>query len=146
MDVKRIENFFELLKDTDIKELCWESNGLKLRIKRNFQNENFKCGKSADNINNIAENVNTKSDLNNVTKEYINSKFVGTFKYSNVKFKKIDIKIGDKISKYQVLGYIEAMNIFKEVTSDYEGILSEIFVESGDKIEYGQKLFSLEIK
>lgn len=142
MDIKRIENFFDLMKDTDIKELCWERNGLKLRIKRNFQTENF--------VNTQENSINTNTQQNlldsEISKEIINSKFIGTFKYSNSKLKKIDIKIGDRVNKYQVLGYIEAMNISKEIISEYEGVLSEIFVESGAKIEYGQKLFTIDIK
>lgn len=139
MDVKRVENFFELIKDTDIRELCWERNGLKLRIKRS----GFNIDGEIKAENHIIESV--KEIDADFGKEPINSKFVGSF-FSSGNGKKTDIKIGDRINKGQILGYVEAMNIFKEVVSEYEGVMSEILVKDGSAVEYGQKLFALEIK
>ena len=139
MDVKRVENFFELIKDTDIRELCWERNGLKLRIKRSGGNvtaEQHTNHEHIENAGNAAEDG---------YKEYIYSKFVGSF-FSSAKGQRTDIKVGDRINKGQILGYIEAMNIFKEVMSDFEGVVSDILVRDGSAIEYGQKLFVVEIK
>jgi len=140
MDVKRVENFFELIKDTDIKELCWERNGMKLRIKRSHSNSNTNEYTKTNQNDEIIENSNE-----DYGKEFINSKFVGSF-FSSAKGKRTDIKVGDRINKGQVLGYIEAMNIFKEVMSDFEGVVSDVLVKDGSAIEYGQKLFVVEIK
>jgi acetyl-CoA carboxylase biotin carboxyl carrier protein len=139
MDIKRVENFFELIKDTDIKELCWERSGLKLRIKRSgthVDNEQIESSLTTENVENTTEDMG---------KEHIRSKFVGSF-FTVAKGKRADIKIGDRINKGQILGYIEAMNIFKEVISDFEGVISDILVRDGSAIEYGQKLFVVEIK
>ena len=147
MDIKRVENFFELLNDTDIKELCWEKEGLKLRIKRgNFQiipeeeevviNDTADTAGSVDNTEEVAEVFD---------QEVINSGFVGSFCISNGK-KKIELKEGDRVQNGQIVGFVEAMNIFKEVTTEFAGVIKELKIKDGDHVEYGQELFVIDIK
>ncbi|MDR0485531.1 MAG: hypothetical protein LBH29_02255 [Elusimicrobiota bacterium] len=52
---------------------------------------------------------------------------------------------GSKISKGQKLGQIEAMKIIKDIISESDGIISKAFVLNGESVEYGQKLFLIEI-
>ena len=36
------------------------------------------------------------------------------------------------------------MKLMNEIESDYDGTITEIFVENGQPVEYGQPLFRLE--
>lgn len=45
------------------------------------------------------------------------------------------IKIGDKVTKGQTVGYIEAMKVSNAITADEEGIVVEICFANGDEIE-----------
>ena len=36
------------------------------------------------------------------------------------------------------------MKLMNEIESDADGILKEIYVENGNPVEYGQKLFSIQ--
>ncbi len=140
MDVKRIENLFELVKNTDIRELCWEREAVKLRIKRTNPTQALTQDFQTQNSSNVVD-----SNPDNM-KESVTSKFVGTFVSLSTKGKKEDVKVGDRVTKGQILGYVEAMRIFKEVVSDFEGIVSEIHTKDGLPVEYGQELFAIEIK
>ena len=51
------------------------------------------------------------------------------------------VKVGDPVSKGQVLGIVEAMKLMNEIESDYDGIVRQILVSNEDVIEYGQPLF-----
>lgn len=50
------------------------------------------------------------------------------------------VKIGDRIEVGQVIGIVEAMKLMNEIESDVSGIVTEICVEDGDGVEYGQPL------
>ena len=45
------------------------------------------------------------------------------------------IKVGDKITKGQTVGYIEAMKVSNAITADEEGVVVEICFGNGDEIE-----------
>lgn len=51
------------------------------------------------------------------------------------------MRIGDKVSKGQILGIVEAMKLMNEITSEYDGTVKEILVENEQMVEYGQPLF-----
>ena len=42
------------------------------------------------------------------------------------------------------LGIIEAMKLMNEVTSPADGTVTEILIENGQRVEYGQPLFRIE--
>ncbi|MCP4482815.1 MAG: acetyl-CoA carboxylase biotin carboxyl carrier protein subunit [bacterium] len=136
METKRIEKFFELLKDTDIKELCWEKSGLKLRMKR---------ANICELSNEPALECEESSTLDVFDQEIVKSKFVGSFADTNGR-NKVEVKVGDRVHNGQLLGYIEAMNIFKEIASDFSGIVKKVKVNNKDHVEYSQELFLIDIK
>jgi acetyl-CoA carboxylase biotin carboxyl carrier protein len=51
---------------------------------------------------------------------------------------------GEVISPGQTVAFIEAMNLFNEVTSEHGGRVARILVHDGDRVEYGQPLMELE--
>jgi acetyl-CoA carboxylase biotin carboxyl carrier protein len=38
---------------------------------------------------------------------------------------------------------VEAMKLMNEIESDFDGVVTEIFVENGKPVEFGQKLFAI---
>ena len=53
------------------------------------------------------------------------------------------VQVGDKVKKGQVLAIVEAMKLMNEIESDFDGEIAEIYVENGQPVEYGQKLFRI---
>ena len=41
------------------------------------------------------------------------------------------------------LAIVEAMKLMNEIESDFDGEIAEIYVENGQPVEYGQKLFRI---
>ena len=57
---------------------------------------------------------------------------VGTFYRSSKPDEPPFIEVGDKVSKGQTLCIIEAMKIFNEIESDYNGVVKEILIEDSN--------------
>jgi acetyl-CoA carboxylase biotin carboxyl carrier protein len=75
---------------------------------------------------------------------YITSPMVGTFYRAPDPTSAPFVDIDDEVKKSQTLCIIEAMKLMNEIESDTDGIITEIFVENGKPVEYGQKLFSIQ--
>ncbi|MBQ8724769.1 MAG: acetyl-CoA carboxylase biotin carboxyl carrier protein [Oscillospiraceae bacterium] len=53
------------------------------------------------------------------------------------------VKVGDTVKKGDVLMIIESMKLMNEVTSDFDGVVEEIFAANGDAVEYDQPLMRI---
>ncbi len=51
------------------------------------------------------------------------------------------VKVGDTVSKGQVLGIVEAMKLMNEIESDYAGTVKQVLVSNEEVVEFGQPLF-----
>lgn len=56
------------------------------------------------------------------------------------------LQIGDSVKKGQIIGAVESMKIPNEVAASASGRVSEILVEEGQGVEYGQPLLMLEVE
>ena len=71
------------------------------------------------------------------------SPLVGTFYAAPSEDAKPFVKVGDKVKKGQILAIVEAMKLMNDIESDFDGEITEIYVEIGQPVEYGQPLFSI---
>lgn len=55
-------------------------------------------------------------------------------------------KVGDQVAKGEVICIIEAMKLMNEITSEADGVITEILVENESVVEYGQPLFRIQQK
>jgi acetyl-CoA carboxylase biotin carboxyl carrier protein len=54
------------------------------------------------------------------------------------------VEIGSRVERDKtVLCIIEAMKLMNEILADVGGVVTEIFVENGQAVEYGQPLFGI---
>ena len=47
------------------------------------------------------------------------------------------------MSKGQVLCIIEAMKLMNEIDSEYDGEIANVYVENGQAVQYGERLFAI---
>src|SRR5262249_35750250 len=52
-------------------------------------------------------------------------------------------EFGAPVKKGQVLCIIEAMKLMNEIDSEYEGQVVNIYVENGQPVQYGERLFAI---
>ena len=56
------------------------------------------------------------------------------------------VDVGQPVRRNQVLCIIEAMKLMNEITSEYEGELVKCYVENGQAVQYGERLFAIKAK
>jgi len=73
----------------------------------------------------------------------VKSPIVGTFYRSSEPGTAPFVEIGATVKKGQVLCIIEAMKLMNEIDSEYEGEIANIYVENGQPVQYGERLFAI---
>ena len=73
----------------------------------------------------------------------IKSPMVGTFYSAASPESPAYVKIGSKVSNDSVVCIIEAMKVMNEIQAEMSGTITELLVENGEAIEYGQPLFKI---
>ena len=85
-------------------------------------------------------------DAGEVELAVVKSPIVGTFFRSPEPGAPSFIEVGQPVRRSQVLCIIEAMKLMNEITSEYEGELVKCYVESGQPVQYGERLFAIKAK
>jgi acetyl-CoA carboxylase biotin carboxyl carrier protein len=76
----------------------------------------------------------------------VKSPIVGTFYRSQEPGAKPFVDVGDTVKKGDVLCIIEAMKLMNEIDSEYDGDIVNVYVESGQAVQYGERLFAIRLK
>jgi len=92
-----------------------------------------------------AATAKAEEDAAEVGLHIITSPIVGTFYRAANPESEPFANIGDRIVKGQVLCIIEAMKLMNEIESDVDGVVSRIYPQNGQPIEYGEKLFAVKL-
>ena len=71
------------------------------------------------------------------------SPIVGTFYRAAEPGAKDFVSVGDTVRKGQVLCIIEAMKLMNEIDSEYDGEVTSIYIENGQAVQYGERLFAI---
>jgi acetyl-CoA carboxylase biotin carboxyl carrier protein len=73
----------------------------------------------------------------------VKSPIVGTFYRAPEPGAKPFAEVGDMVKKGQVLCIIEAMKLMNEINSDVDGEVVKVYVENGQPVQYGERLFAI---
>ena len=76
----------------------------------------------------------------------VKSPIVGTFFGSPSPGAAQFVAPGDRVTKGQVIGVVEAMKLMNEIESDATGEIVKCLVSNGQPIEFGQPLFSMRLE
>jgi acetyl-CoA carboxylase biotin carboxyl carrier protein len=76
----------------------------------------------------------------------VKSPIVGTFYRSPEPGAPAFVEIGASVKKGQVLCIVEAMKLMNEIESEYDGELVNVYVENGQPVQYGERLFAIRTK
>jgi acetyl-CoA carboxylase biotin carboxyl carrier protein len=71
----------------------------------------------------------------------VKSPMVGTFYRSSAPGSPPFIEIGSSVKEGDTLCIIEAMKLLNEIDADATGVITQILVENGQPVEFGQPLF-----
>ena len=154
MDLEEIKQILEMMREHELAEFELERDDFKLRLRKNATGQ-WTAPMPA--VNYVpaavaaappaaaapaAEPVLTAAN-EDVDLVIVKSPIVGTFYRSPEPGAKSFVEIGESIKKGQVLCIIEAMKLMNEITADTEGELVKAYVENGQAVQYGERLFAI---
>ena len=165
---KKIQKIIDVLNNSDIEEIEISSFwGIqKIRLSKSKKNQQTPViikdsAPKTEVTTTVAENNSTiqeentepdtivdteiieKTQLPDEDLEYQKAPLVGTFYLSSKPGEAPFISVGDTVSKGQTLCIIEAMKIFNEIESDFDGEIVEVLVDDESPVEFNQKIFSI---
>ena len=73
----------------------------------------------------------------------VKSPIVGTFYRAADPGARPFADVGDAVRKGQVLCIIEAMKLMNEINAEIEGEVIKVYVENGQAVQYGERLFAV---
>ena len=145
MDYEEIKKLINDMGNSNIDELNIEfPDGIKIGMKKSAKNnineiETQTILKQKEISNTITETK--KEEIEN--SKIVKSPMVGTFYSKPSPDAKEYVKVGDKVSKGDVLCIVEAMKLMNEIESEFDGEIIEIMVKDGETVEYGKPLFKI---
>ena len=142
MDIKKIEEVIKLVKANDVKKFKYKDSHNEIELDfTNGASQQHSQQSSQDIQQENIKSLDEKQESISNDQQEIKSPMVGTFFLQDSKaLTEPKIKVGDTVTEGDIIGYIEAMKVMNEVTTDVTGEVTEILVEHGDNVEYDQLL------
>jgi acetyl-CoA carboxylase biotin carboxyl carrier protein len=162
MHYDEIKQLIDLFEQTDLTEMELTRENTGLRLVRNISgNGVVQTVAPAGAVPSLSELEDIVATVQNGAKEamaqnsaspaapveekgtVITAPIVGTFYASAAPDKPPYVKVGDVVGEGDTLCIIEAMKFMNEVPSETGGTVTEILVQDGDFVEFGQPLFRI---
>ena len=141
MDIRKVKKLIELLEESGLSEIEITEGEDKVRISRQSTSSvNEVQVIPTQPINTIDNEVVAENHRNNNFHK-IQAPMIGTFYQSSEPEAKAFVKIGDPVSKGDILCIIEAMKMMNQIECDVDGTIERILVQNGDPVEYDEVLF-----
>ena len=152
MNLDDVREILALMRENGLSEFEIEREGLKLRLRKDASTGAVTpapvlvAGVPAPSIAQVpaapaaaaADTAPTEVEL-----AVVKSPIVGTFYRSPEPGAASFVEIGTTVRKGQVLCIIEAMKLMNEIDSEYDGEIVNVYVESGQPVQYGERLFAI---
>jgi acetyl-CoA carboxylase biotin carboxyl carrier protein len=151
MDLDTLKQILNLVREHELSELEVEQDGLRLKIRKDSATvlaapppampaRPPETSAPALSATSPASLDGTDSEIELAV---VKSPIVGTFYRSPEPGAAAFVEVGAVVKKGQVLCIIEAMKLMNEIDSEYDGEVVNVYVESGQSVQYGERLFAI---
>ena len=132
MDFDEIGQILELMHRHGVVEFELERDGARVRLRKPERTAYVPAFPSPGDVS----AVRTEPDL-----AVVQAPILGTFYRASGPDASPFVSVGDVVRTGDVLCIIEAMKLMNEIKSDFDGEVVEALVESGQPVQYGERLF-----
>ena len=158
MNLDDIKQILELVREHDLAELEIERDGLKVRVRK------AAGGPQPQHVVMVPPSVPMSigapvavaaapqagapaaaAPIEGVELAVVKSPIVGTLYRAAEPGAPSFVELGTVVKKGQVLCIIEAMKLMNEIESDRDGEIAAIYVENGQPVQFGDRLFAIKI-
>ncbi len=154
MEIKKIKELIDLLKDTDITdfELNEGKDSVKISKQQAASNVVVSAPVAVEAPVQTAPFATAPENSPSAAApapeaslgRTINSPMVGTFYSAPSPDADAFVKVGQKIKMGDPVCIVEAMKMFNKIESDIEGTIKQVLLKDGDPVEFDQPLFEIE--
>ena len=151
MDFDEIKQILDVMREHDLVEFDLERDNVKLRLRKNQAGQWVASpppsplapapAAPAPVAQSAAPALAPATD--EVDFAIIKSPIVGTFYRAPEPGAKPYADLGETVRKGQVICIIEAMKLMNEITADADGEVVKCYVENGQAVQYGERLFAI---
>ena len=165
MDLDQLKQLLELVREHELSEFEIEHEGLRVKIRKDSSGTpvvtfpasgpaavpaaapltSASVAPSSGGLS-AAIGDGPPSSESEIELAVVKSPIVGTFYRSSEPGTPSFVEIGSTVRKGQVLCIIEAMKLMNEIDSEYDGEVVNIYVENGQPVQYGERLFAIRTK
>jgi acetyl-CoA carboxylase biotin carboxyl carrier protein len=161
MDFDELKQILDIIREHQLTEFELERDDFKIRIKKDGAVPVVDVAPSAGTtaapsarvvtplVSAASESPVPSSSIDvgsdEVELAVVKSPIVGTFYRSSEPGAAPFAQVGDRVRKGQVLCIIEAMKLMNEINSDYDGEITNIYVENAQAVQYGERLFAIRV-
>ena len=161
MDLDQIKQILDLVREHELSEFEIEHDGLRLKIRKDGLGAHLVTPQAVPAMPSApaapaapAQAASASAAATSVTDigdaeielAVVKSPIVGTFYRSSEPSSPSFVEIGSSVKKGDVLCIIEAMKLMNEIDSEYEGEIVNVYVENGQPVQYGERLFAIRTK
>jgi acetyl-CoA carboxylase biotin carboxyl carrier protein len=154
MDLDQLKQILDLVREHELSEFEVEQDGLRLKVRKDGSG-----AQAPVHVTHVAAPIAPAppqagpapvapapaADVD-IELAVVKSPIVGTFYRSPEPGAPPFVEVGASVKKGQVLCIIEAMKLMNEIDSEYEGEVVTVYVESGQPVQYGERLFAIRRK
>lgn len=155
MNLDDIKQILDLVREHDLAEFELERDGLKVRVRKDA------ASPATQHVVMVPQSVpappsvkpyevpgtpaptEEQGPTEGMALAVIKSPIVGTLYLASEPGAPPFVDIGTVVKKGQVLCIIEAMKLMNEIDSEYDGEITSIYIENGQAVQYGERLFAI---
>jgi acetyl-CoA carboxylase biotin carboxyl carrier protein len=153
VELKDIKAIIDLMKKNSITEFELEEKDSKLRLKRG--SNGYPPPAQTDETASLmamplstpmlpaSANTSAPPQAPNTGEIDIKSPMIGTFYRSPSPEAAAYVEIGTEVNPDSIVCIIEAMKVMNEIKSEVKGLVTQMLVENGKPVEFGQPLFKV---
>jgi acetyl-CoA carboxylase biotin carboxyl carrier protein len=163
MDLAELKQLLELVREHELSEFEIEHDGLRVKIRKDSGGNHVVTLPAAPVVPTVVlpaaasaapaaapaqatasgpADASPAADTD-IELAVVKSPIVGTFYRSPEPGTPPFVDVGSTVKKGQVLCIIEAMKLMNEIDSEYDGEVVNVYVENGQPVQYGERLFAI---
>ncbi|TFJ93709.1 acetyl-CoA carboxylase biotin carboxyl carrier protein [Lentibacillus salicampi] len=166
LKAQEIRELIQLIDQSEIGEFTYETDGVTVSMKKSNNHSAVTANTKTETVpdqpsepvKTAGTEIRTEPKEANAPKEEpaaektaeadkeIVSPMVGTFYTKPTPESDIYVQKGSKVEADTVVCIVEAMKLFNEIEAETTGEITDILVEDGELVEYGQPLFRVKTK
>ncbi len=139
MDLKDLERLIALLKEHELAEIEFETEGVYIKVRAKESAVPVVSAIPSSVLPSEQETIDSGGKDEFLVE--VKSPMVGTFYRAPAPDAEPFVKEGDYVKEGQTLCIIEAMKLMNEIKAEVSGRVEKILVENAQPVEYGQVLF-----